>query len=302
MIKRTVEVSRTAAYLSTQDEQLVIRPARDRTATPATIPYEDIGVVVVDEPGCTYTHQTLAKLVEAGAVLVICGPKHLPVGILLPLPEHTQVVWRVQEQLSVSQPVRKQLWKQIVQAKIRAQARVLREDCPARRQILRLAEEVLSGDPDNLEGQAARIYWQGWLEDAIPFRRNPDSEDIVNALLNYGYAILRAAVARAIVAGGLLPAVGLHHCNRSDAFCLADDLMEPLRPLVDERAKMLWLDGCRELDRRTKAGLLEVLTATVRVMGLTGPLMVALHRVVASLVRCYQGREKDLALPEAVDE
>jgi len=301
MIKRTIEISRAPAYVSTKDEQLLIRPTRDKSAEPASIPYEDIGVVVVDEPACTYTHQALAKLMEAGAVLVVCGAKHLPAGILLPLPSHTEVVWRVQEQLSAGLPLRKRLWRQIVRAKIQAQMRVLHPTSAARRQLARLADEVRSGDPENAEGQAARIYWEAWLQESGPFRRDPDSEDIVNSLLNYGYAIVRAAVARALVAGGLLPAAGLHHCNRSDAFCLADDLMEPLRPLVDERARAVWLGGCRELDRAAKAALLEVLTATVRVGDQTGPLMVALHRTVASLVRCYQGRDRELALPEAAE-
>lgn len=301
MIKRTIEVSSRPAYLSARNEQLVIRPARDRTAVAATIPYEDIGVVVVDEPGCTYTHQALAKLMEWGGVLVVCGPKHMPAGILLPLPEHSQVVWRVEEQLQASLPLRKQLWKQIVQAKIQAQGRVLPEG-PEKQQLRTLAEQVRSGDPENVEGQAARVYWAAWLERTGPFRRDPESEDILNGLLNYGYAIVRAAVARALVGAGLLPAVGLHHCSRGNAFCLADDVMEPLRPLIDERARDLWLDGCKELDRPAKEALLDVLTATVRVGDQTGPLMVNLHRTVASLVECYRGQTKQLALPVAVAE
>ncbi len=258
-------------------------------------------MVIVDEPGSTYTHQALAKLVASGGVLVVCGPTHMPAGILLPFPEHTEVVWRVQEQIAAGLPLRKQLWKQVIQAKIRAQGRVC-PDGPSRALLESMAKEVRSGDPENIEAQAARVYWQAWLSQTGPFRRDPDSEDILNGLLNYGYAIMRAAVARALVGAGLLPAIGLHHCHRANAFCLADDLMEPLRPLVDERARDLWLDGCKELGRPAKEALLDVLVTTVRVGEQTGPLMVALHRTVASLVQCYQRKTKELLLPIAVNE
>ena len=172
-----------------------------------------------------------------------------------------------------------------------------------------------SGDPTNVEAQAARIYWSEWLDAQLPeatnqqsaadannFRRDQDGGDIVNAMLNYGYAIVRAAVGRAIVSAGLQPALGLMHSNRSNAFCLADDLMEPLRPMVDRAARDLYRAGAAELNRVVKTKLLALLTATVRLDGQTGPLMVALHRTVASLVRCYQGEGKRLLLPEAVED
>ena len=163
-----------------------------------------------------------------------------------------------------------------------------------------LARDVRSGDPQNVEAQAARIYWSAFFE-GIVFRRDREGGG-PNPLLNYGYAVLRAAIARAIVAAGLLPSLGLHHSNRSNAFCLADDLIEPLRPLVDYRVKELLDAGRVELDQATKAALLETLTWEVRVGEQTGPLMVNLHRMVASLVRCYSGESQSLEFPVPVPD
>jgi CRISPR-associated protein Cas1 len=223
--------------------------------------------------------------------------------------DHSQVVWRLDAQLNVSRPLRKNLWKQIVVAKIEAQARNLGEDQPARRKLFALARDVRSGDPTNVEAQAARVYWANWLAtsdvrqlDTEPFRRDPKAAG-VNSFLNYGYAVLRAAIARAIVAAGLLPSLGIHHRNRSNAFCLADDLIEPLRPLVDDRVRELWRQGYDELNQPAKAALLELLTQRVTIGegdAAVGPLMVQLHRYVASLVRCYQGESRALNIPKPV--
>lgn len=314
MIKRTIEISREAAHLSVRHKQLLLK--RHETE-PVSIPCEDLGVVVVDHPQTTYTHAALAELLEHDAVLVICGTNHLPCGIVLPLSNHHQVVWRVQDQANASKPLQKQLWKQLVRAKILAQAGNLEPGSIPRRKLENLAREVKSGDPANLEAQAARIYWSAWLTQPSPsssrrtiprdnealadqiFRRNPE-EPGLNSLLNYGYAILRAAVARAIVAAGLHPALGLHHSNRGNPFCLADDLMEPLRPMVDEQARELFFAGHDILDQPTKAHLLELLGTDVRFGGETGPLMVTLHRYVTSLVKCYQGLSKQLSFPTSI--
>jgi CRISPR-associated protein Cas1 len=156
---------------------------------------------------------------------------------------------------------------------------------------------VRSGDPGNIEAQAARVYWAHWLADQT-FRRDPDKRG-VNSLLNYGYAVARASVARASVAAGLLPALGLHHCNRANSFCLADDLVEPLRPLIDHRVRMLHELGYHDLNRETKAGLLEILAQRVRLGDARGPLMIAIQRFVDSLVHCYQGTAKRLEIPRA---
>jgi CRISPR-associated protein Cas1 len=291
MIKRTIEISRESAHVTVRLDQLTLERNGEVVGS---IPCEDIGLLMVDHPGTTYTHAALTRLAGADAAVVVCGRDHLPVGMLLPFADHTQVVWRVRDQLAVSRPLCKQLWKQIVQAKIRAQAANLSAG-PPRTRLLELARTVRSGDPLNAEAQAARVYWSAFFE-GIAFRRSRYGAG-PNPLLNYGYAVLRAAIARAIVAAGLLPALGLKHSNRSNAFCLADDLIEPLRPLVDRRAKELLDQGATELTQRVKAALLDILTWEVAICGQAGPLMVALHRMVASLVACYGGEAKLLDFP-----
>ncbi|MCI0366261.1 MAG: CRISPR-associated endonuclease Cas1 [Phycisphaerales bacterium] len=317
MIKRTLEISREPAHLSVRDEQLVLK--RDGQ-TIGQVPCEDIGVVLVDHPQTTYTHGALAKLAESDAAVVICGRDHMPAAILLPMVDHSQVVWRLDAQLNVSRPLRKQLWRQLVVAKVQAQARNVPEDQPAHRKLLALAREVRSGDPTNIEAQAAKVYWANWLDQgSVPnscseelgtdplaphdplarvFRRDPEGAGL-NSFLNYGYAVLRAAIARAIVGAGLLPSVGLHHRNRSNPFCLADDLIEPLRPLVDDRVRELHRQGYDELNQPAKAAILEILADRVRLGEDIGPLMVQLHRYVASLVRCFTGEARELDIPVA---
>jgi CRISPR-associated protein Cas1 len=306
LIKRTLEISREPAHLSVRDEQLLLK--RDGQII-GQVPCEDIGIILVDHPQTTYTHGALAKLAESAAAVVICGRDHLPVAILLPIADHSQVVWRLDAQLKVSLPLRKQLWKQLVVAKIEAQAANLPTDQPAHRKLLALAREVRSGDPSNIEAQAAKIYWANWLAtsnieqlETERFRRDPDGAGI-NSFLNYGYAVVRAAVARAIVAAGLLPSLGIHHRNRSNAFCLADDLIEPLRPLVDDRVRELHRQGYDELNQPAKAAILEILADRVTLGDgeqNTGPLMVQLHRYVASLVRCYSGDAREIDIPKPV--
>ncbi len=294
MIKRTIEISREPAHVAVRLEQLLLSRNGD---TIASIPCEDIGVVVVDHAGTTYTHGALAQLARSDAVLVVCGQDHLPSAVLLPLANHSQIVWRLTDQMRVRRPLRKQLWKQLIRAQIRAQARNLPEDCPAQSKLLDLSRFVRSGDPNNVEAHAARVYWDNWLPEE-PFCRGADEHGL-NPMLNYGYAIVRAAIARALVAAGLLPALGLSHRNRANAFCLADDLIEPIRPLVDARARELWRRGCGELTQETKAHFLEILAEPVSMNGEKGPLMVNLHRMVASLVDCFRGESRLLEIPQA---
>ena len=295
-----------------------------------TFPCQDVGMVVVDHPQTTYTHGVLARLMEAGAVVVICGQTHLPAGLLLPMTDHTEVVWRLEDQVRATLPTKKRLWQQIVQAKILGQAENLAPGTPTRTRLTAMAGEVKSGDAGAHESQAARAYWQAWLteaakeelprylrdlqsnpSDAESHRHPPDADDLqrfrrdtegdgLNALLNYGYAIVRAAMARAIVAAGLQPALGIQHRNRGNPLCLADDLMEPLRPMVDRRARRLWWGGQNDLDQPTKAGLLSVLTDEVSITSGRSPLQVALHRYTASYVRCLRKEDARIAIPKAV--
>ncbi len=306
MIKRTIEISREPVYLSVRHGQLVVQRRGTDRSEATTIPCEDIGVVLIDEPGTTVSHAALGALMQAGATVVICGKDHLPAGILLPLPTHTEVVVRIHEQIAVKKPLEKRLWKQIVAAKIRAQAANLDRGSPERRKLESLAHNVRSGDPSNVEAHAAKVYWSAWLGTATSngekrFRRDPDG-GAPNNLLNYGYAVLRAAVARALVAAGLSPALGIHHSNRSNAFCLADDLLEPLRPIVDAQVRDLHESGSDTLDQPSKASLLELLAESVETGPDRGPLMVAIHRMVASLVHCYAGTGDELVIPVVTRE
>jgi CRISPR-associated protein Cas1 len=214
VIKRTIEISQQPLHLAVQRQQLVLRPPGLYTETVASIPCEDIGLVVVDHPQSTYTHAALVQLLDAGAVLVICDSKHLPAGVLLPFANHTEVIWRLQDQIGLPKPARKRLWQQLVVAKIRNQAAQLNHEPDAQRHMRALASTVRSGDPANVEAQAARVYWDSWLDEQAGFQRRCDGGDVINILLNYGYAVVRAAVARALVGAGLHPALGLHHSNR----------------------------------------------------------------------------------------
>jgi len=301
MIKHTVEISSSAVHLATDHRQLRLK--RDGQIV-GSMPCEDVGVVLVDHPGTTYTHNALTALVDSQAVVVLCGRDHLPCGLLMPLGDHSEVVSRLRDQLGASEPLKKRLWKQLVMAKIRGQAANLPPDSVSRRRLLVFADEVRSGDPTNREAQASRVYWKSWLTESegndfqveIAFRRDREGA-WPNALLNYGYAVVRAAVARSLVAAGLHPSLGLHHSNRSNAFCLADDLVEPLRPIVDRRVRELFLSGAGALDQSTKAELLDLLSDRVRMSDAEGPLMVALHRMAASLVACYRREAKNLEIP-----
>lgn len=316
MIKRTIEISQRPVHLTVKDQQLLIQDREGDRAILSSAPCEDIGILLVEHCGTTYTHAALTALLSHDAAVVFCGRDHLPAGLLLPIGEHTQVVWRLQSQLAASKPLKKRLWRQIVQAKIRAQAANLLDGSLVRSRLLGMARRVRSGDPDNLEAQAARAYWAAWrdtlsitdddgtkscgtgVSPVASFRRDPDGP-APNNLLNYGYAVMRAAVARAIVSAGLLPTLGIKHVSRSNAFCLADDLVEPLRPMVDARVRELVRAGETELDPPTKRGLLELLTTEVTTGDQSGPLMVALHAMIASFVRCLEGEGERLEIPVA---
>ena len=222
---------------------------------------------------------------------------------MLPLSSHTEQVWRVNDQINCGKVLRKQLWKTIVCAKIRAQAANLSSTSPVYRRLEQLAGSVRSGDPENTEAQAAKAYWSSLFppDGTKRFKRIPGERSTPNSFLDYGYAIIRAAIARALVGAGLLPVIGIHHSNRSNAFCLADDLIEPIRPMIDRRVKRLVNQGRTTLDQPTKAELLLVLTATVLTGSgesqTRGPLDAALVRYAASLASSYADGRVQLLIP-----
>lgn len=300
MIKRTLCFSHPT-YLSLRNCQLVVKlePHDDEPGKQATIPIEDIGFVVLDHKQITITHGAISALVANNAAVVTCDDSHMPVGLILPLDGHTIQSERFQYQISATLPLRKQLWQQTVQQKIQNQAAFLRElHGIATDNMRQWAKEVLSGDRTNLEGRAAAFYWSQ-IFPAIPeFTRNRDGI-YPNALLNFGYAILRAIIARALVGSGLLPTLGIHHHNRYNAYCLADDIMEPYRPYVD-RLVVETMALCSDVEVTTaiKSRLLTIPTLEVYINGQRSPLMVAASQTTASLARCFSGESRRVIYPE----
>ncbi len=300
MIKRTLCFSHPA-YLSLRNGQLVVKLEKhdDEPEKQATIPIEDIGVVVLDHRQITLTHGVMAALLDNNAAVVTCDNSHMPVGLMLPLEGHTVQQERFQDQLGSSLPLRKQLWQQTVQQKILNQAALLRELHDTETGNMRQwAKEVLSGDSTNLEGRAAAFYWSRMFPSIPNFTRSRDGV-YPNALLNYGYAILRAVIARALVGSGLLPTLGIHHHNRYNAYCLADDIMEPYRPYVD-RLVVETMAVCSDVEVTTaiKSRLLTIPTLEVRIAGQRSPLMVAASQTTASLARCFSGENRRVVYPE----
>lgn len=292
MIKRTLDISTGPTFLSIENDQLVLSREREEIGR---VPCEDIGVLLIDHVATTFTHSVFLRLLHHGGVVVFCGTNHLPAGMLLPMENNELTARRMRVQAAAPLPLRKRLWKQIVRHKVRGQAANLDVAHPARKRLLVMADEVKSGDPSNIEGQAARFYWPALL--GAEFRRDPDGLP-PNNLLNYGYMVMRAAVARALVAAGLHPAFSLQHAHRNNAFALADDLVEVLRPSVDRAVLDLMRGGGGFIDREAKQKLLALLAEEVTLAGVGGPLMVQLHRMATSLLQCYEGEKKRLDLPE----
>ena len=268
-----------------------------------TKPIEDIGVVVLDNRRITITQGLLEALLENNCAVITCDNHSLPVGLMLPLYGNSTQNERFRYQLDASQPLRKQLWQQTIKAKIENQAAVLSacSGVPIKN-MKRWADDVRSGDPDNVEGHAAAYYWRYFFNNITGlenFTRNREGM-APNNLLNYGYAILRAVVARALVTSGLLPTLGIHHHNRYNAYCLADDIMEPYRPYVDELVfaivKEQGVDNL-QLTTTLKAQLLSIPTLDVVIGGKRSPLMVAATQTTASLYKCFSGELRRIAYP-----
>ena len=268
-----------------------------------TKPIEDIGVVVLDNRRITITQGLLESLLENNCAVITCDSHSLPVGLMLPLYGNSTQNERFRDQLDASQPLKKQLWQQTIKMKISNQAAAL-ATCTGKNSptMLRWADDVRSGDPDNVEGRAAAYYWKNLfagIDGLEDFTRSREGE-APNNLLNYGYAILRAIVARALVSSGMLPTLGIHHHNRYNAYCLADDIMEPYRPYVDELVYSIVKDkGINNLDlsKEIKALLLSIPKLDVVIGGKRSPLMVAVTQTTASLYKCFTGELRRIAYP-----
>lgn len=303
MIKRTLYFG-NPAYLRFKDEQLVVSlpeasmlPEKDRTAN---IPIEDIGVVVVDHPQITMSHLLVNALLENNAALITCDSKHMPSGLLLPLERNTLQQERFKQQINASEPLRKKLWQQTVKQKILNQSAILEQQGHRTDNMKFWAVRVKSGDPDNFEGRASAYYWNQLFRSFPDFRRDPEGI-APNNLFNYGYAILRATVARSLVASGMLPTFGIHHHNRYNAYCLADDIMEPYRPYVDELVLEMLEESDQlpeELTKTEKARLLTIPVRDVVISKRISPLMIATQQTAASLAKCFSGDLRKIEYPE----
>lgn len=300
MIKRTLYFG-SPAYLALSQRQLEIRQSAGEGGAPSirTIPIEDIGVVLLDHPQITITHRLLDTLLSYNCAVVTCSMNHLPSGLLLPLDAHSLQNERFRAQLDASVPLRKRLWQQTIQAKIQNQAAVLQAVLgePAKN-MLAWSRQVKSGDTENQEARAAAFYWRNLFVSLPDFVRERE-ETAPNSLLNYGYALLRAIIARALVAAGLLPTLGIHHHNKYNAYCLADDIMEPYRPYVDQ----LVVEICEDegfpsvLSKEIKARLLSISALDVEIEGQRRPLMLAASQTATSLLRCFTGESRRLSYP-----
>ena len=302
MIKKTLYFG-NPARLSLKLQQLVIkRPLPGGGEDTATRPIEDLGVVIIDNPQITFTSGVVDALLANNCALVTCDGKHMPAGLLLPLNGNTIQNERFRKQISASAPLLKQLWQQTVKCKIKNQAVIL-ETCLGEKHpcMHRWVDDVKSGDSENMEARAAAYYWKCMYAAVEGFTRGRDGLP-PNNLLNYGYAILRAVIARSLVGSGLLPTLGIHHHNRYNAFCLADDVMEPYRPYVDRLVFDMYhryapLDDLDDITKEMKAELLAIPMIDVTMGGKTHPLMVAADLTTSSLYKCFAGELRRIAYP-----
>ena len=309
MIKRTLCFS-NPIYLSLRNAQLVLHipevennktlPEAIKKEAERTIPIEDIGVVVLDNRRITITSGAMEALLENNCAVITCNQKSMPVGLLLPLCGNTTQNERFRSQLEASLPLRKQLWQQTIKQKILNQEHVLRINTAQETKCMHVwSNDVRSGDSDNLEARAAAYYWRNVFTTYPNFVRDREGTP-PNNLLNYGYAILRAIIARALVGSGLLPTLGIHHHNRYNAYCLADDIMEPYRPYVDQL--VLDIIQCNleisDITRDLKMQLLGIPMLDVVINGKRSPLMIAAQQTTASLARCFAGESKRISYPE----
>ena len=301
MIKRTICIE-NACFLHYGNQQLIIsyRHVSGMQHLPdKTVPVEDIGMLVLENQQISLTHYLLDKLVSANVAVITCNDTHHPTGMLMPLESNTLQSERFRAQILASEPLKKQLWQQTVKAKITNQAMVLKKWDGKYKLLSNLAKSVKSGDEGNNEAIAAAHYWQNLFPPAWNFYRKRDGVP-PNNLLNYGYAIVRAGMARAIVGAGLLPTLGIFHRNRYNAYCLADDLMEPYRPYVDMVVRTI-IDKTSAVENITqllKVELLKIPTLDVILADDKSPLMVAMQRTAVSAARCYAGEQRKLLLPQ----
>ena len=294
MLGRIVEVSNDKRHLSMYRGFMLVHTTGDERKEVGRVPLDDMAALIANAHGLSYTNNLLVALAERGVPFVLCAANHNVVGMLWPIDGHHQQAHRFEAQIACTLPMRKKLWASIVKSKLLNQAAVLKETDNSFAYLQNLAKQVRSGDPDNLEAQGARKYW-GLLMGPL-FRRDQQA-DGVNALLNYGYTVLRAATARAVVAAGLHPSIGLHHSHDNNAMRLVDDLMEPFRPVIDLAVWHLQRSGPCQVNADTKRVLVQCLYQDLPTKEAKTPVMVALQGLATSLAQVLLKERKALALP-----
>ena len=295
MIKRTLYFS-NPAYLKTNNEQLVVE--MHGTGETKSTPIEDIGLLILDNQQITITQALLSKLLANNTAVISCDDTHHPSGMLFNLDGNSLQSQKFQAQVEASVPLKKQLWQQTVMCKIENQAALLQHEREEYKLLLTYAKDVKSGDSENHEARAAAYYWKRVFPDFLQFRRERYGPP-PNNLLNYGYAILRALVARSLTSSGLLPTLGIHHRNQYNAYCLADDIMEPYRPFVDKVVCQIIRGNGKflEMTPNMKKALLEIPAMDVQADGQKSPLMNAVQRTTASLAKCFEGKGRKILYP-----
>ncbi|MFN8417270.1 MAG: type II CRISPR-associated endonuclease Cas1 [Cytophagaceae bacterium] len=298
MIKRTLYFE-NPAHLSVRNAQLMVELLRDGEKETKQVPIEDIGLVVLDHRQITFTQSVITALAQQHAAILWCDEKHLPSALTWNMQGNSTFTEALRTQLEASEPLKKQLWKQTVEQKIINQAKVMDlmgyDGTPLRK----MAEKVGSGDPENMEGRAASRYWD------VMFRRynvtRGQDEPMPNPFFNYAYAILRAITARSLVMSGFLPALGIHHSNKYNSFCLADDIMEPYRPIADLMV-FRWLNEIPHMPYELRTGdkttLLQLPILDVMIEGKQSPLLVGMQRTTAGLMACFEGTKRKIPYPE----
>ena len=294
MLGRIVEVANDNRHLFVSRGFMVIRETDGERNELGQVPLDDIAAVVANAHGLSYTNNLLVALAKRGAPFVLCGSNHNPVGMIWPVDGHSTQAGRYDAQLSASKPLRKRLWSSIVKSKLAQQAAALEAAGAPVAPLSALIPKVRSGDPDNIEAQGARRYWQ--LLFGEDFRRDRLAGGL-NGLLNYGYTVLRAATARAIIAAGLHPSLGIHHANQSNAMRLADDLMEPYRPFIDLLVWQLRRQDMAEVNPETKRIMVRGLYDDLMTDAGATPMQVSLQKLATSLAQVYLGEREQLDLP-----
>lgn len=298
MIKKTLFFE-NPSYIHLHNKQVTVRQGNSKSYTEKTIPAEDIGLVILDNPQITITHGVINALLKNNACILYCDEKHMPNAFMLSLADNDTYSEKVKYQINASEPLKKQLWKQTVCQKILNQSRVIKTLGYDSKYLERLHQKVQSGDQENLEGHASAVYWELLLK---RFEVNRGRyEGSPNHFFNYGYAILRSIIARNLVGSGCLPVLGIHHTNKYNQYCLADDIMEPYRPIVD-----LWIynylialeEVTDTLSKEDKTHLLQIPVIDVELEKKKSPLMVGAQRTTASLVKCFMGTARKIIYPE----